>query len=112
MQRTRRTRQMISKATSAKQQKLFRAFMDELGAVQGDFYPWALDTPHGILWIGNPDPKWGSIMCRFEEPARTIGKLSFACNPYSGKWNFHPVKGSADEMLEFFVWSVRQALES
>jgi hypothetical protein len=48
------------------------------------FHQCRLGTTLGMLsvcWVDH----W--LACRFEEPERA--RQSVACNPYSGKWNFH-----------------------
>ena len=49
-------------------------------------------------------------MSRFDDPDRAKGKLAFECNPFTGKWNFHPSKGTAEEMFENFEYCLRHLL--
>jgi hypothetical protein len=65
------------------------AYLASLGARPGRFYDHQLTTPAGLMHVsiyGN----W--IACRYEDVAqgRAFTKsCGRACNPYSGKWNFH-----------------------
>ncbi len=106
----RATHYQPGKRTAAQLRHAFDALMVEIGARPTScpgWYDLEVDTPLGLLWIAYPDPDFGSIMTRFEKPEQTEGKLAIACNKYTGKWNWHPGKGTAAEMLEPFKLNIR-----
>ena len=66
-------------------------FLKSVGASRNDgTYEWKLSTPIGNLHVS----LWDSdIICRFEnvEEATAFARqfTAQACNPYTGKWNWH-----------------------
>jgi len=71
-------------------------FIVNLGARPGSFYDYELDTPAGLLHLSVHDT-W--LATRFDDVAK--GKAftttcGLACNPYSGKWNFHLSDGGTE----------------
>ncbi|MGD0900314.1 MAG: hypothetical protein ABR915_20980 [Thermoguttaceae bacterium] len=70
-------------------------YIVSLGARPGMFYDYELDTPVGVLHI-SVYGDW--VATRFADPARGTEftkTCGHACNPYSGKWNFHFGDGTA-----------------
>lgn len=87
---------MILRRKSKRRLKTERRFVEavtqcvlSLGARPGSFYDHALDTPAGLLNVSVHD-NW--VATRFDDVAmgRAFSEAyDRACNPYSGKWNFH-----------------------
>lgn len=77
------------------------------------YHSYDLDTTCGLLGIsivlhqsGNAG-SFCSVFTRFVDPELANGKLAVACNPFSGKWNFHAwldTRNAAD--VDMFVRSV------
>jgi len=87
---------MIRRRRTKRQLKAEQRFMEAvtdyivgLGARQGSFYQYQLDTPAGLLHLSVHE-NW--LATRFDDVDRgraftvSCGRSS---NPYSGKWNFH-----------------------
>ena len=71
-----------------------------IGAREAGPYGWQLDTIGGLLDI-KPYEDW--IACRFDDVERANEQIRFGqLNRYSGKWNWHFVKPTADD-VEYFT---------
>ncbi|MDY0166632.1 MAG: hypothetical protein RBS80_08820 [Thermoguttaceae bacterium] len=91
--------------TSRRQSKAERRFIEavtqfvlSLGGRPGSFYDYELDTPAGLLNVSVHD-NW--VATRFDDVAmgRAFSEAyDRACNPYSGKWNFHFPSGYTPEL--------------
>ena len=76
-----------------------------LGARQGHWYQFELDTPAGLLHVSVYDD-W--VATRFDNVARGTEftrTCGHRCNPYSGKWNFHFGDGTAKSLAPQTVLS-------
>jgi hypothetical protein len=72
----------------------------QLGARQAGAYGWQLDTVGGLLDI-SPYDAW--VACRFDDVERAKAHVrSGNLNPYSGKWNWHFVKPTPDD-VEYLI---------
>ena len=70
-------------------------YIVSLGAHPVKFYDYEIGTPAGVLHVSICDD-W--VATRFDNPARGTEftkTCGHACNPYSGKWNFHFGDGTA-----------------
>jgi len=76
-----------------------------LGARQGGWYGWQLDTIGGLLDI-KPYEDW--VACRFDDVERANEQIHFGqLNRYSGKWNWHFMKPTANE-VEYLIEQLRR----
>lgn len=99
------------KAARAAFKQRVASFLQELGAVEHDgLYEFKLLTPIGEMGISLWD---SAIMCRFwdVEQAKEFTRrfTSQACNPYSGKWNWHfdddanTLNGDCEASFRFYM---------
>jgi len=81
----------ISKVNNKKFKKKCMEMFNKYGITEtgSNFYEYQLDTQYGLLRLSVHDEEifTYSIFTRFDEPEKA--KEKFACNPYSGKYNFH-----------------------
>ena len=101
----------IGKKTETELYRRFYVLLGELGGHPSHIPGWydvELDTPAGLLFLRSPRPETGWIFARFDDP--DAARQFVGCNPYSGKWNFHPSKGSALEMFAPFETALRQLM--
>ena len=101
----------IGEKTAAQLRRRFDALMAEIGARPSHIANWydvELDTPGGLLFLRSPRPEDGWIFTRFDDPKQA--RQIVGCNPYSGKWNFHPPKGPAPEMFRHFENELRNLM--
>lgn len=76
------------------------AELHRLGAREGGTYGWQLDTTAGLLDI-KPHDDW--VACRFDDVELARAKVSSGyLNRYSGKWNWHFVAPTPED-VDFFV---------
>jgi hypothetical protein len=69
---------------------------ERIGAQQGGRYGWQLDTIAGVLDI-KPYDEW--VACYFDDLEAAKEKIRFGClGQYSGKWNWHFVKPTANDV--------------
>jgi len=77
-----------------------------------DRYPWVVDTDVGeyiLKFRGDVvDDYSGAIFGRFREPERASKVVH--CNQYSGKWNFHFDKCTAEQAWQEFTCNVGKVM--
>jgi len=85
---------------------LLSNYLQEKGAIDDPtrFYQHKVCTPVGTLRVSYSEST-GAILCRFDDVDQA--KASKACgatrmNPYSGKWNFHWDRCSAEKAFQDF----------
>jgi hypothetical protein len=85
----------MNKVEREKLKKKVVKLMQELKAEPGNFlnYEWKVQTTLGPLLV-HYSLECGTVFTRFKDPKRA--REMVRCNPYSGKWNFHFGKTSAD----------------
>lgn len=109
----------MNKIISKAEQERFRigimAFLAELGAKEGKHvlgYNYPIETIYGTLNVKEPRYTKGTalvdVYCRFDEPTRA--KEHVRCNQFTGKWNFHFLKGQVDGGIERFKQEVAEIL--
>lgn len=79
---------MASKTKALKFRTKAEAMMQTLSAAYdpAEPYPWSIWTRYGTYRM-SIHPNW--VAGRFDDPNAAIAG-GIDCNPYSGKWNWHP----------------------
>jgi len=89
------------------------ALLIDVGATPGDF-DFALQTKAGLLKLflsENHAVGLGTVFGRFDDPQ--AAKQLVACNPHSGKWNFHYFDGwCVESAILDFAYQLQKVLPS
>lgn len=80
----------LNKKIRSKFVELIKSGLQDILKPSINHYQYSIDTKYGILSVTIDGNDYPCVFTRFENP-ELVKTLDNRVNPFSGKWNFHPV---------------------